>query len=162
MKLIEIAAPRGSYFGAKPTKETTAAMREFMGDHHIPNPLEDDKLHATVVYSRAFCGARPLGKLNPKWKGKFTEFDMFPTSPRINEAKSSKCLVMKFECPEMFERHHYLRKHHGATHDFPDFKPHMTLSYDVGDFDHLNLPHYDGPHEFEEEYSEPLDLSWVK
>ncbi len=61
MKLIEIAAPRGSYFGLKPTKETIAAMKEFMGDHRIPNPLEDDKIHATVVYSRAFCGARPLG-----------------------------------------------------------------------------------------------------
>lgn len=163
MKLIEIAAPRGSYFGVKPTKETIAAMKEFMGDHRVPNPLDDDKLHATVVYSRAFCGAQPLGKLNPKWKGKFRAFDLFPTSAKVNESeKPNSCLVLKFDCPEIHDRHHFLRKHHGATHDFPTFDPHMTLSYDVGDFDHHNLPEYDGPHEFEEEYSEPLDLNWVK
>jgi hypothetical protein len=164
MKLIEIASPRGTYFGLKPTKETVAAMREFMGDHRIPNPLEDHKLHATVVYSRAFVGARPLGELDPTWKGKFTDYDIFQTSPKVEEStgESRRCLVMKFDCPEIHERHHYLRKHHGATHDFPNFDPHMTMSYDVGEFDHQNLPEYDGPHEFHEEYSEPLDLNWVK
>src|SRR5271157_1263714 len=169
MKLIEVATayktPRGTYFGVKPTKETVAAMREFMGDHHIPNPVEDDKLHATVVFSRAFCNARPLGKLDPKWKGEFSSFDIFPTGgPKIEESDrpSTNCLVMRFECPELHERHHFLRKHHGATHDFPEYKPHMSMSYNIEDFDHTNLPDYDGPHEFEEEYSEPLDLNWIK
>jgi hypothetical protein len=168
MKLIEIRemAPRGTYFGVKPTKETIRAMREFMGDHRIPNPVEDNDLHATVVYSRAFVGARPLGKLDPTWKAKFHEYDIFPTSSPIEEAEGAeqgRCLVMKFHCPEIHDRHHFLRKQHGATHDFPTFDPHMTMSYNAGDFDHNNLPAYDGPHEFAEEYSEPLNPNgWVK
>jgi hypothetical protein len=171
MKLIEVAlqAPRGSYFGLHPTKETIEAMQEFMKEHHVPNPLENDKLHSTVVFSRTFCGARPLGKLDPTWQGQFTAFDIFPSGGPADDdgleesdKPRSNCLVLKFDCPELHERHHFLRKHHGATHDFPSFEPHMTLSYNVGDFDHQNLPHYDGPHEFDEEYSEPLNLNWVK
>ncbi len=166
MKLIELRemAPRGTYFGVKPTKETIKAMREFMGDHRIPNPVTDDTLHATVVYSRTFVGAQPLGKLDPTWKAKFHEYDLFPTSAKINESDSepNKCLVVKFHCPEIHDRHHFLRKHHGASHDFPTFDPHMTMSYNAGDFDHTNLPDYDGPHEFEEEYSEPLKIGWEK
>jgi len=165
MKLIEIVAPRGSYMGLRPTPETIKAMREFMGDHRIPNPLADHKLHATVIYSRAFCGAKPLGKLDPTWKGKFTDYDIFKSSPKLEEGEGedgvTNCLVMKFDCPELTDRHHYLSKHHGATHDFPNFDPHMTMSYDVGDFDHKNLPDYDGPHEFHEEYGEPLRFDFA-
>lgn len=166
MKLIDLRemSSRGTYFGVKPTKETIHAMKEFMGDHRIPNPVEDNKLHATVVYSRTFVGARPLGILNPTWKAKFHKYDLFQTSPRVDEADGTpdQCLVMKFHCPEIHDRHNYLRKQHGATHDFPTFDPHVTMSYNVGDFDHDNLPAYDGPHEFEEEYSEPLKADWIK
>lgn len=164
MRLIEIRKPAGTYFGVRPTAETVHAMQEFMGDHRIPNPLDSHKMHATVVYSRSFVGARPHGKLNPTWKGDFTDFDIFNTKSKIDEseAKTGRCLVLKFDCDQLHERHHQLRKEHGATHDFPSYEPHITFSYDVGEFDHHNLPAYDGPHEFGEEYSEPLDLNYVK
>jgi hypothetical protein len=164
MKLIEIHNnKRGTYFGLRPTPETIRALREFMGDHKIPNPVDDSDLHATVVYSKVFVGASPLGKLKPTWKTNFTEYDIFRTSPKLTEQQgdTKNCLVMKFDCPELHERHHYLRNHHGATHDYPSFIPHMTLSYDVGDFDHNILPEYDGTHEFHEEYSEPLNSNWA-
>lgn len=164
MKLIEVAAPRGTYYGLKPTPQTVKAMREFMGDHRVPNPVADADLHTTVIYSRAFCGAPALGKLDPTWKGKFHKYDIFDESSQVDESERepNRCLVMRFHCPEVMDRHSYLKKHHGATHDFPTLNPHVTMSYDVGDFDHENLPAYDGAHEFDTEYSEPLrtDGSW--
>lgn len=167
MKLIDLKemSQRGTYYAVRPTRETIAAMREFMGDHRIPNPLAGEDLHATVVYSRAFVNARSLGKLNPTWKGKFHEFDIFPSFSPVDEsenAEHTKCLVMKFHCDDIHRRHDFLRKNHGATHDFATFDPHITMSYNIGDFDHQNLPEYDGPHEFHEEYSEPLKLDGWK
>lgn len=160
MKLIEIKlqAPRGTFFGVRPTKETIEAMQDFMKSYDIPNPVDPDDMHTTVVYSRVFCGARPLGKLLPTWKGKFSQYNMFPRSVNVNEGEDfPMCLVMEFHCPDLHKRHHELRTKHGATHDFPDYSPHMTLSYNPEDFDHQGLPEYAGPHEFDTEYSEPLD-----
>lgn len=165
MKLIDLReqAPRGTYFGVRPTKETVEAMQDFMKSHYIPNPIHHKDMHATVVFSRAFVNARPKGTLNPTWKGMFEGYDMFPRNIEVSHGEEPpSCLVMQFHCHEMHERHHELRNVYGATHDFSEFKPHMTLTYDAGDFDHNNLPAYDGPHEFDTEYSEPLDLNWAK
>lgn len=163
MKLTDfkIRAPRGTYYGARPTKDTSESILDFMSDNKIPNPIAKDLLHCTVIYSRVWCGANTLGDLDPHWEGHFEAYNVWPTSPKPEQEPTS-CLTLGFVCPEMHERHHSLRRE-GATHDFADFKPHMTLSYDVGtDYDHILLPHYLGPLRFHQEYSEPLNLEFVK
>ena len=163
MKLTDfkIRAPRGTYYGARPTETTCEAILDFLSDNKIPNPIAEKLMHCTVIYSRVFCSAKALGDLDPHWKGKFEAYNVWPTSPKPDEEPTS-CLTLGFICPEMHERHHVLRKE-GATHDFPDFKPHLTLSYDVGnDYDHHSLDHYGGPLVFHQEYSEPLNLDFVK
>ena len=156
MKLIDVK-PRGTYFGLHPTPETKAAMREFLHDYEIPNPLDMEKMHCTVIFSRAFCGEQALGDLDPHWQGNFDKYDLFDSAPKENQDQT-KCLVLKFVCPELIDH----LKSKGATHDFPELTPHMTLSYNVGlDYDHSDLPEYDGPIHFHHEYSEPLNLNWV-
>ena len=161
MKLNELVLqqPRGTYFGIKPSANTLKHLLEFIYDYKIPEPIHPDRIHATVIYSRNFCGAAPLGRIEPPWQGKFVQYNLFPRN--VDEEPTPMCLVMEFECPELVQRHYDLRKR-GASHDFPEFKPHMTLTYNVGDFDHNQLPEYDGPHEFDYEYSEPLDTKWVQ
>lgn len=162
MRLNELVlqSPRGAYFGIRPTQATINSIIEFMRHYDVPEPVTPDKMHATVVYSRQFCSARPLGKLDPPWQGMFTGYNLFPRN--VEEEPTPMCLVMEFDCPQLHARHHELRTVHGASHDFPDFRPHMTMTYNVGDYDHNVLPPYDGPHEFDIEYSEPLDTKWVK
>lgn len=163
MKLTDfkLRAPRGTYYGAKLTKDTCESILDFVSDNKVPNPLEEKLLHVTVIYSRVWCGARALGDLDPHWDGHFETFNVWPTSPKEDEEPTS-CLTLGFVCPEMHERHLNLRTE-GASHDFADFKPHITLSYDVGDeYDHILLPHYLGPLKFHHEYSEPLNLQFVK
>ncbi|MDE1829270.1 MAG: hypothetical protein KGI25_02995 [Thaumarchaeota archaeon] len=163
MKLTEfkVRAPRGTYYGARPTKQTCESLLDFISDNQIPNPLEEKLLHCTVIYSRVFCGERALGDLDPHWKGEFDAYNVWPTSPKQDQ-EPTHCLTLGFICPEMHQRHRDLRAA-GATHDFPDFNPHITLSYDVGnEFEYLLLPHYSGPLHFHHEYSEPLNLEFVK
>lgn len=158
---FKIRAPRGTYYGAHLTNETSESILDFLSDNKIPNPLSEDLMHVTVVYSRVWCGAKALGNLDPNWQGQFETWNVWPTTPNDDE-EPTHCLTLGFICPEMHMRHHALRKE-GATHDFPDFKPHITMSYDVGnDYDHIALPHYEGPLHFHQEYSEPLNLNFVK
>jgi hypothetical protein len=167
MKIIDfkLRAPRGTYYGAHPTAETAESILDFLSDHKVPNPITEKLLHCTVIYSRVWCTAKALGDLDPHWEGDFDAYNVWPTHPKENEEQTN-CLTLSFVCPEMHKRHQDLRKE-GATHDYPDFKPHLTLSYDVGDkYDHLKeslvLPHYKGPLAFHHEYSEPLNLDFVK
>jgi len=158
---FKIRAPRGTYYGARPTKETCESVLDFLADNKIPNPLTEALMHCTVIYSRVWCGAQALGDLDPHWEGHFEAYNVWPTTPNDGE-EPTHCLTLGFICPQMHVRHYDLRKE-GATHDFPDFKPHMTLSYDVGNkYEPHMLPHYLGPLHFHHEYSEPLNLQFVK
>jgi len=52
-----------------------------------------------------------------------------------------------------------LKKEHGATHDFDSFKPHVTLSYNIGDLDISTLNPSDiGDINIVSEFGEDLDL----
>jgi len=72
--------------------------------------------------------------------------------------------VLTYDCPELIDRHNALMKEHGATFDYDEFKPHVTLSYDVGrEFDTKKLPVADiGDINVIDEYSEELNLDWAK
>lgn len=162
MRLSELALeqPRGTYFGIKPTDETVDSLINFIRQHDVPDPIDREKVHSTVVYSRTFCSARPLGDIDPPLVGKFAQYNLFPRN--VEEDPTPMCLVLEFDCPELTQRHDELVTKYGASHDFPDFKPHLTLTYDAGDFDYENLPPYKGPLEFHYEYSEPLNTNWVE
>jgi hypothetical protein len=165
MKLIDILYERrhglrGTYYGARATDETIDKLQEFMHKHKIPNATPGKDIHCTVVYSRIFVGEPALHDLDPHWKGQFNGWNVWPTRP-AEEEESSNALTLGFDCPEMEQRHKDLRSH-GATHDFPDFKPHFSMSYDIGDYPHTELPKYDGPLHLHHEYTEPLNLNWVK
>jgi hypothetical protein len=72
---------------------------------------------------------------------------------------------MKFKCEELNARHKELMDEHDATYDFPEYKTHVTLSYDIGDMDETKLPDVIktiGEMKIVKEYGEDLDLDWAK
>ena len=56
---------------------------------------------------------------------KFKEWKIFDTAI----GTTGKCLVMALESEELHEHHNMLRKKYGASYDFPEYIPHMTVSY---------------------------------
>ena len=50
-------------------------------------------------------------------------------------------------------------KEHGATYDYDEYKPHITLSYDVDDLDPDQLPSFDKDIIITEETGSDLDDS---
>lgn len=164
MKLDQLTKSftQGTYAGVNFSNKTIKELKQFMVDNNIPHPLRSDKLHTTLLYSRKYLpNYVPAGKIDPPMIATFKAWDMFLTRP-TNGADGKRALVMKLDCFPLWQRHIFLMNEHGATYDFLDYVPHISLSYDIGDFDYFSLPKFEGEIEIVNEYMNTLDLDWAE
>lgn len=157
MKLHEIAKQldeRGTYVGARlddESKDKIVALIKRLGVENAPST---DSLHSTIIYSRKYA---------PTLKANSSLYPMFATPKTLHIFKTrdkKNALVLKINCPKLVDRHTELMSEYDLTYDFSKYIPHITLSYDSGDFDPKN---YDGKLPdlyFVKEYVEDLDLNW--
>jgi len=161
VKLYELknARVKGTYAGVKFSKETKQAIEDYMREAQIPNMLDKEKLHTTLLYSRVHCPKyKPESSVS--YKGTPGEFDVWDNE---TGGKKTKCLVLKIDCPDLVKRHNQLMKDHNATYDYEEYRPHITLSYDIGNADPKSFPDirkYVSTIEAVSEYGEDLDLEW--
>jgi hypothetical protein len=148
--------PYGTYAELVPdaaTRDLLAGLAETLG---VTNPTPPEEFHTTLIYSRRPCPSVQDLDGTP-----------FPHAARITGLKTwdtrdgTRCLVALLDGPELVQLHHTLRDQHGATHDFPDYQPHFTLSYDCGDGD-MVLPPGDHRVGYERVRVKPLDPKWGK
>lgn len=156
---------KGTYVGVHFDSDTVKRIKEFAVDNKIP--LQSHKLHTTVLYSLKYLpNCKPLGKLNTPLIGKPKKFSVQKTSfpgdqdqPFNKVGKIENSLVLQYDSPELVARNKELKKEHGATHHFDPYKPHITLSYDVGDIDMSKLdPKNIGNINIVLEYGKDLDF----
>lgn len=149
---------RGTYAGVRFSKGTTERIRQFGKDNNIPCLLKPNYMHSTLLFSRKYLpNYRSQGKIDPPYKGTPKSLEIWPTQDEKN------CLVLRYDCQDLVDRHHELMDKHQATYDFPEYIPHVTLSYDVGSLDVDKLPaitDYVDELQIVEEYKEDLDLDW--
>lgn len=160
-ELREALKQKGTYAGVKFSKDTQESLVDYMREAKIPNMLDKDKLHSTLLYSRKHCpNYKPASPV--EYIGTPIGLDVWDTD--APGGGKSKCLVLKYSCPALEKRHAQLRKEHGATHDFPTYNPHITLSYDIGDVNPDDFPDvrkFLDVIKIVDEYSEDLDLDWT-
>lgn len=116
----------GTYVCVNFSDVTIEALNALVKDLGIDEATRPDDFHATVVYSRKSIPWKKADELDIE--AKITGYTIFDTRD------GKKCLVLLIDSPwlhERFERAMSL----GATYDFPEYKPHITLSYDYGDAD---------------------------
>jgi hypothetical protein len=163
-QLEEQKQQKGSYSGVRFDTETNKALHEYMKENKIPNAIRPDKLHTTVLYSRKYLpNYKPAGKITPPWTATPGDFTVWETNGE--NGPKTKCLILQYDCPELVSRHKSLMKEHEATFDYPEYKPHITLSYDVDNLDVSKLPRLADRLKqirIAEEYGEDLDLNWAK
>lgn len=164
MILTEIKTQKGTYAGVKFDEKTTKAITKYLNDNKIPNGLQPSKLHTTVLYSRKHCpNYKAQGKYSTPIIGTPGEFELWDTSP--TEGPSTKCLVLKYNCPDLIKRHEHLMDEHKASFDYDKYQPHITLSYDCGDLEIDELPDIKQTLPkivITDEYKEDLNLDWAK
>jgi 2'-5' RNA ligase len=116
------------YVAVEPDEATKRLLTKIQNRYTVPHAYSPDKMHCTLIYSNKPCG---LPQMNPKtvYRAQFDKFDFF------DQRNGKRCLVMKVKSPELLSRHNSLMKEMKASYDFPEYLPHITLSYDCEKFD---------------------------
>lgn len=140
----------GLYVAANYDTATRKAISRYCKDNNIPNPVNEASLHTTIVYSKDPIEFEVNHTVNSVISRTGTFIDCWRTS-------EGQCLVLRLFSTYLHDRFNESIRA-GASYDYPDYKPHITLSYDIGDWDFTQLPHIDFDLVIECEYSEPLDL----
>jgi len=146
--------PKGTYASVKYDEHSTEQLYQFCKDNNIPKPLRRDKYHSTLIYSSNHL---PEFKAQSKvrWYANPIGFETWASTS--NSDKVTQCLVMRIECKELTDRFNYIMDNYDAIYDFDEYKPHITLSYDVGDdFEIDDLKYTGDPLVITSEHTEDL------
>ena len=155
MHLSDISPSKGTYAGLRVLDPTSSLLYKHCLDNGIAvkKSMFDRRLHVTVLYSRKHC---PSIKADPSAKhiANFSSYDVF------TDQNGKYVLVMKLNAPSVAARHLKLMSEHGATYDYPEYLPHITLSYDYDMPQAVGITPF--PHNIilGEEYVEDLNLDW--
>jgi hypothetical protein len=156
-RLISEAHKKPYFVAASVDEKTRHALATYIVHNGIPNPIPIDELHTTILYSRKPTDPPKL-KDNPKYQGEPVGFEVWDT--KTSNSKSGKALVLRVKCSDLEGRHAKLMKDLDASYDFPEYKTHITLSYDCGAINPAKLPLPDFKIVYNEEYAKVLDLDW--
>jgi uncharacterized protein len=125
----------------------------------IPSPIDAKDLHTTIIYSRTPIPESAQHSMDDE-ELKRKRWRFSPKSIELFSGTDEQALVMLLEAPELVEIHNELIKA-GATHDFPEYNPHITLSYNVPvDYDYKSIilpPMHFFPSKI---IFESLDINW--
>jgi hypothetical protein len=134
---IEELHPDGTYAVANLTDDSKDKIYKLIDILNLKNRVPKDKLHTTVMYSTKPCPtAMEMNGVELSFKGKIIDLKIWDNDDE------TKCLVAKLNCYPLENLHKFLQAKYNATYDFPEYIPHITLSYNCGK-DFYTLPTYD-------------------
>ncbi|MGX9145925.1 phage portal protein [Mesorhizobium sp. 128a] len=149
------ATPRSLYVCRKLLN--TDAFLKWAHGQGFKNTLPADELHVTIAYSRARIDWLTVGEnwvQNPK--GTLT---IAPGGPRVVEAlgKDGAAVALLFASTDLSWRHMAIREA-GASFDWPEYQPHVTITMDAAGVDLGKVEPYRGELVFGPEIFEEIDL----
>lgn len=149
-----------SLYVARPLRNG-AALREWAQKNtSIPNLVDADRMHVTIAFS-----PDPVDwdVIEESWMGDSDEELVAEGGPRFltRLGKTHEVAVLRFSSRLLRWRHEDL-KEQGAVWRWPDYQPHVTLSYDVPqDVDISATPAFDGPLRFGPEKVEEVNPDYA-
>ncbi|MET0364134.1 MAG: phage portal protein [Sphingobium sp.] len=150
------ATPRPLYVQRKLLN--AAELTAWAKDNGFDLTLPAADMHVTILYSRTPVDPMKMGR---SWseddKGRIT---VRPGGPRLIERLGENAVVLRFVAPDLEYRHREMVEA-GGSHDYPEYQPHVTLSYSVPEGVDLDaIKAFNGPLVFGPEIFEGLDLDW--
>lgn len=140
----------GLYVAAFFSEETNEKLGAWMRENNIQDPVAEASLHTTIVHSRVPVVFEPNHTLDIKVDTRTAQLEIWDTP-------SGRTLVLHYFSPYLHIRF-FEAMAAGATYDYDEYKPHVSLSYDVGpDFTIDMVSPIDFSLVIAGEYSEELD-----
>jgi len=153
-ELLEKLFSKGVYMSLKLVNGSEATFKKYIKDN-VPELTPTPDPHLTLIYSKKkFDDEVILTKT--EYSGVVKGFAVFGQG-------DDRALVAEIESSEIVERNNILVTEYGFISDFEEYKPHITLAYDIPeDFDINSLPEFTHPLTFGEESISELELDWAK
>lgn len=149
------AAPRTLYVSRKLLNG--AEFLAWAKGQGFTKTLAASDLHVTIAFSRAKLDWMKVGDTWGNADGKLT---VAPGGARLVEPLGDKgAVVLLFNAAELSWRNMSIREA-GASWDYPEYQPHVTITYEGGDVDLSKVEPYRGALEFGPEIFAELDEDW--
>jgi len=128
----------GTYVSLELSKESKALLDNFVEMNlGLTERVASSTFHITIIYSRTPVPSAEnyLDMPSPlPVEALATGYEVFPTK------NDGQCLVMRLACPYATRLNSELTKQ-GATSDYDEYKPHLTLAYNTSQsIDPTSLP----------------------
>ncbi|MFN3474073.1 MAG: anti-CBASS protein Acb1 family protein [Blastomonas sp.] len=152
------AAPRPLYVHRKLLN--SADVIAWAKSQGIATTINGSDMHVTIAFSRQAIDWLKV-EANDWNEEKDGSLIIGPGGPRLVErlGKDGEAVVLLFGSSRLAWRHEQIRNA-GASWDWPEFQPHVTISYDAPEIDVDAIEPYRGELRFGPEIFEPLDDDW--
>lgn len=112
-------------------------------------------MHVTIVYSKTAVD----------WDGLGDSFDEvrasgLPKARKVQQLGPEGAIVLRFRCDDLSRRQQEILDK-GATSSWPDYKPHVTITYDQGSVDLAKVEPYRGDIVFGPERFAEIEEDWT-
>jgi 2'-5' RNA ligase len=145
---------KGTYASLKLNYQSKNELFEHVKFIGIPNVVDRDQYHTTVIYSRKeIPQAYALNNLDGPFTAIAKEWRIFPSQD------TGHCLVLVLDCIEATEMHNEFMSM-GATYDYPEYIPHITIATNYTDAIMPQVVPYFSL-KFDKLIVEPLDLDYT-
>jgi len=122
----------------------------------FPSTIPAADMHVTVAFSR-----RPVDwmKVGAGYPPELPNVDVAEGGPRNLAVFGEGAVVLQFASAALMWRHEDILAA-GASWDWPEYLPHVTITYDPGEVEVDRIEPYQGELHFGPEKFEPVDEDW--
>lgn len=144
----------GSFIGISISPKSKEDIFDVIKELKLPSHIKKSDLHITLIYSK-----KKISK--QEWNTGKISIDETATPIKLGWLGEDKdCLVILLKSDYLVKRNKYITKTYGAISDYDKYTPHITLAYNLENYNipaNIKLPN---KLELVEEYYNDLEEDW--
>jgi len=148
----DVIYKKGVYISLKVSEESKKEINKWQEKYLKGTEYNKNDLHLTLIYSKKEHKER-IETSSYKIPVIVTEYDIYGE-------EGNECLVAKVKSEELLFKNSELVNKYGFISDFPNYEPHITLSYNMNNIQINSLPIIDFVIELEEETIAEINKDW--